>query len=147
MTKYRFAKLTAAVALTCLFTSTRATSQELFVFQDDRPAAEARNEVAEQPRLERTQVTSRDSLLQRYQDDAAASLKIRQLKAQQRAAQRQARIDSAKWYGHSPLRPVVSSLPYMETYSPIIPAHRYGYIWTYHNVQVPVFYGPGTLPQ
>ena len=40
-------------------------------------------------------------------------------KAVYRAEQRQLRIESRRWYGHSPSRPMMLANPYMTSYSPI----------------------------
>ena len=39
-------------------------------------------------------------------------------KAEQKSADRQARLAAMKWYGYSNLRPVASAAPWMGTYSP-----------------------------
>jgi hypothetical protein len=39
--------------------------------------------------------------------------------AAEKARQRRARLAAARWYGHSPLRPMVSSIPMMGSYFPV----------------------------
>lgn len=39
-------------------------------------------------------------------------------RAEYRARQRQARLESSRWYGHSALRPTASGLPFTTMYSP-----------------------------
>jgi hypothetical protein len=136
-----------AIVAALAFGST-ISAQELVVVENVPLAAgengEANAPVAK-PQLDTNNVPSKESLILRHQKNAETSLRIRQMKAQARAAQRQARIDSAKWYGHSPLRPTVSSLPYFSTYNARVPAYPYGYTWSYHSTLVPAYFGPGSL--
>jgi len=44
---------------------------------------------------------------------------IARLKAMEEAEQRRARLNAQRWYGYSPLRPVVSATPTMGNYFPI----------------------------
>lgn len=53
--------------------------------------------------------------MQRYADPQS----LARARAIEKAQMRQARISASKWYGHSPLRPMVSSLPAMGSYYPI----------------------------
>jgi hypothetical protein len=46
------------------------------------------------------------------------SYTLAQLKAQQRGAQRMARLDAMRWYGFSGSRPTASAMPYTTMYSP-----------------------------
>jgi hypothetical protein len=54
--------------------------------------------------------------LRRYEE----SRSLAQLAAIEKAEQRRARLAAARWYGHSPLRPIVSSLPVMGDYFPAV---------------------------
>lgn len=54
--------------------------------------------------------------------------------AEQRAAQRTARISAMKWYGYSNQRPVASPVPFMGTYSPGWTGNSSdGYRWVGHG--------------
>jgi hypothetical protein len=53
--------------------------------------------------------------IQRYE----ARQDLAQQGAMEKAQQRRARLAAARWYGHSPLRPMVSSIPTMGTYFPV----------------------------
>lgn len=53
--------------------------------------------------------------LQRYDDPKQA---VRR-KAEQRAANRRARLASQRWFGFSPLRPIASPVPWMGTAAPM----------------------------
>jgi hypothetical protein len=79
---------------------------------------------------------ARESLYQRDRN-RAESLRIRQEKARHISAQRLARLDAAKWYGHSPLRPTVSSLPYVNAFSAQFPAYGGRYSWSYYQSPAP----------
>jgi len=52
-------------------------------------------------------------------------------KAELRTAQRQARLESQKWFGFSGLRPQANPVPFTGTYSPVWGGNgRNGYVWT-----------------
>jgi hypothetical protein len=63
---------------------------------------------------------------------------IRQ-KAKHRAAQRQARIDAAKWYGYSPLRPMAASYPHVQNYNPVVVTSPVGFTLTHPNYRWSAF--------
>ena len=144
MKRYSLLVIANTAVLAAFTFGSTLTAQEL-VLVDEAANVKQKAAVDAPPKLDTSNAPSKESLVLRHQRNAETSLKIRQMKAQQRAAQRQARIDSAKWYGHSPLRPVVSSLPYFHSYNARIPAYPYGYTWSYHNTRVPVFFGPESL--
>jgi hypothetical protein len=54
--------------------------------------------------------------LRRYEEKRS----LAQQAAMEQAEQRRARLAAARWYGHSPLRPMVSSMPMMGDYFPVI---------------------------
>jgi hypothetical protein len=78
--------------------------------------------------------------MRRYDDPQQA---VRR-NAEQRAAERRARIAAMKWYGFSNSRPQASPTPFMGTYSPVwsgnswAPYHWYGTGYTQTTILVPV---------
>lgn len=64
--------------------------------------------------------------MRRYDDPAQA---VRR-NAEQRAAQRTARLNSMRWFGYSNSRPQASGVPFMSVYSPVWTGNGYNpYEW------------------
>jgi hypothetical protein len=59
-----------------------------------------------------------DSWYYRSSPEREPTFTVAQLKAQQRGAQRMARLEAMRWYGFSNSRPVATALPYTSMYSP-----------------------------
>lgn len=62
-----------------------------------------------------------EQAMQQYHDPKAAV----RAKAEYRAAQRQRRMASSKWFGVSNARPMASTTPYTSTYSPVWTSGNY----------------------
>lgn len=73
------------------------------------------NRPAEMPANMPIEVWQYMESMKRYEDPKMA---VRR-KAEQRAAAREARLASQRWYGVSPLRPMASPLPFMGTAAPM----------------------------
>jgi hypothetical protein len=134
MKKYSLVVLANAAALAVVILGSTLSAQELVLVDESTKVDAVEEQKAPLARTLDNGRTSKESLYLRHQQNAETSLKIRQAKAQHKAAQRQARIDTAKWYGYSPLRPTVSSLPNLGTYNGRIPAYPFGYTWSYHQL-------------
>lgn len=98
------AKLSLAAVLCVLFTPADASAQQSVL--DSRPAAE-------------------DSTEWNYQH-TPTPLQIIQQKAQARAAQRAARIESQAWYGFSKSRPTSTATPFSGLYGSQWQGYTYG---------------------
>jgi hypothetical protein len=126
---------------TLLFGST-LSAQEVTDHQESTETENVTATVEPKP-LSQTHVSAADSQMSLYMEHQRRLddpwYIIRQ-KAKQRAAQRQARIDAAKWYGHSPLRPSVSSFPHVQNYNPVVMTSPIGFIWAHPNYRIPFFY-------
>lgn len=112
-------KLLTAVALTIALGSTPVSAQE-------------KGEAVPRPPVVNQAVPDWQST---YQQEAARDY-IRR-RAQEKSAARQARIEGMKWLGHSPLRPVVSTTPFMSSVPSWVPVTPTGYwgpnLWPSHG--------------
>lgn len=98
------------------------------------------------PSMTRTMVTQTPEMWfyeqerSRYEDPKAA---VRR-NAEHRAAQRQSRIESMKWFGLSNIRPSATSTPVMGTYSPMWTSNSYNPMhWQGGNRQATLILRPG----
>ena len=82
----------------------------------------------------RSEVTSTEDVVDAAAGDFEASfesgaksedISLVQKKAMFRAEQRQLRIESRRWYGHSQSRPIVLANPYMTSYTPLWIGHSW----------------------
>jgi len=101
-------KVLVGASLTLLFATTAAAQQPRTGDSESNPPIS----------LSELQPTAQmwfyEQAMQQYHDPQAAV----RAKAEYRAAQRQRRLASSKWFGISNSRPTASSTPYTSTYSP-----------------------------
>jgi hypothetical protein len=81
-------------------------------------ASNAFAQVAAPPTEDPTAAAGDDSWYYRSAPERSAPVKLSVQKAQQRGAQRMARLEAMRWYGFSNSRPTASAMPWTTMYSP-----------------------------